>query len=417
MSQALPADFSAPEQAPVVALIPRIDIGIYCADDQTFQTMQMAATDRRMARARVVVQMGGIMGACQAGSGTVTPNLLIVESGSHGDNLMLELDQLAQVCDASTKVVVIGHVNDVILYRELIRHGVGEYLVAPVSQMQVIELIAGLYRDPKARPIGRIVAFVGAKGGVGSSTIAHNVGWIMSRKYATDTIITDLDLAFGTAGLNFNQDGGAGIADALSSPDRMDPTLLDRMLTKCGEKLSLLAGSGIVDRDIQIDVHAVEAILDVVRQTVPCIVVDVPNIWAPWTRHTLVHADDLIITATPELACLRNARNMIDQLKAARPNDRMPRLILNQVGVAKRPEIPAAEFAKALGVAPFAIIPFDAQIFGNASSNGQMIAEVAPKSKAAHAFATIAEALAGRQASLPPAKRSLFSKLPGLRKK
>ena len=109
---------------------------------------------------------------------------------------------------------------------------------------------------------------------------------------------------------------------------------------------------------------------------------------------------------------------MIDQLKAARPNDRMPRLILNQVGVAKRPEIPAAEFAKALGVAPAAIIPFDAQLFGTASSNGQMIAEVAPKSKAAEAFATIAEALAGRQSRLPSRPSARCSgKLPRLRKK
>ncbi len=420
MNQTLPVDDVAMDHAAVVAVIPRINISIHCTDDRTLQVMQMVAADRRLARCHATMHMGGIMGAFQAYSGAVTPNLLVVESSAHGDDLMLELNQLAQVCDAATKVIVIGHVNDVILYRELVRQGVGEYLVAPVSQLQVIESISGLYRDPKARPVGRIVAFVGAKGGVGSSTIAHNVGWMLSRQFATDTIITDLDLAFGTAGLNFNLEGGAGIADALSSPERMDPTLLDRMLTKCGDKLSLLASSEVVDRDIHIDIPAIEAILDVVRQSVPYIVVDVPNIWVPWTKHTLIHADELLITATPELACLRNARNMVNQLKASRPNDRMPRLILNQVGVAKRPEIPAAEFAKALGVVPTAVIPFDAQVFGTASSNGQMIAELAPKSKATDAFALIAEALVGREPPPKPVKRSLFSfaaKLPTLRKK
>ncbi len=123
--------------------------------------------------------------------------------------------------------------------------------------------------------------------------------------------------------------------------------------------------------------------LDVVRHNVPLVIVDVPNMWAAWTKHTLVHADDVVITATPELACLRNAKNMFDVLKAARPNDAVPKIILNQVGVPKRPEIPVAEFAKALGIEPLAVIPYDPQVFGTASSNGQMIIEVAAKSHAA----------------------------------
>ena len=92
--------------------------------------------------------------------------------------------------------------------------------------------------NPKAGQIGRIFAFVGAKGGVGSSTIAHNVGWLLSRKLMIDTVITDLDLAFGTAGLNFNQDAAQGIVDALGQPERVDQTLLDRLLAKAGEQLS-----------------------------------------------------------------------------------------------------------------------------------------------------------------------------------
>ena len=105
--------------------------------------------------------------------------------------------------------------------------------------------------------------------------------------------------------------------------------------------------------------------------------------WAPWIKYTLIHADQVIITATPELASLRNTKNLIDLLKQARPNDRPPKLILNQVGVPKRPEIPAAEFAKAIGCDLACVIPYDPQTFGTAQSNGQMVFEVAPKSKAA----------------------------------
>jgi pilus assembly protein CpaE len=349
-----------------------------------------------------------------------TPNVLLVESHGSRDVILSELGELAQVCQPDTKVVVIGHLNDVVLYRELIRQGVSEYLVAPLHQMQVIEAIAGLFQDPKAAPIGKVIAFVGAKGGVGSSTIAHNAAWIMSKKYATETVITDLDLAFGTAGLNFNQDVANGIYDALGQPDRLDSTLIERLLTKLGDKLSLLSGPGGVDRDFAIEAHAIETILNAMRSSVPCIVVDVPNMWAPWIKYTLLHADQVIITATPELASLRNSKNLIDLLKQARPNDAPPKLILNQVGVPKRPEIPPADFGKAVGIDVSCVIPYDAQTFGTAQSNGQMIAEVSAKSKSAEALMGFVQLLAGTD---KPAKKAskmslpILDKIPLLRKK
>jgi pilus assembly protein CpaE len=164
-----------------------------------------------------------------------------------------------------------------------------------------------------------------------------------------------------------------------------------------------------------------EHILDVVRLCVPNVIVDVPNLWASWTRATLVQADDVIVTATPELAALRNTKNLIDLLKAARPNDRPPRLILNQVGVARRPEIPVGDFARSVGAEPAIVIPFEPQIFGTASSNGQMIAEVGARSKPAELIETFALDLAGRSAA--PAKTMerlrlpFIGRLPSLRKK
>jgi len=402
-----------------VSLVPRINIHIFCDNQQTAETMQQAATDRRMARAHTTIQLGGIMAAVQVYQAQSTPNVLLVESHGSRDVILSELAQLAQVCQPDTKVIVIGHLNDVILYRELIRQGVSEYLVAPLHQLQVIEAISNLYNDPKASPLGKVIAFVGAKGGVGSSTVAHNFAWLMSKRYATDTVITDLDLAFGTAGLNFNQDVANGIIDALGQPDRVDSTLLERLLTKLGDKLSLLSGPGGIDRDINIEAHAVETILTAMRSNVPCIVVDVPNMWAPWIKYTLISADQVVITATPELASLRNAKNIVDMLKAARPNDPPPKLVLNQVGVPKRPEIPAGDFGKAVGIDVSCIIPYDAQTFGTAQSNGQMIFEVAAKSKAAEALTALVQVIAGTDKPAKASKLPLpfLNKLTKLRKK
>ena len=396
-----------------VALIPRISIGIFCDNQQTGQTLQAASIDRRMSRAHVTIQLGGIAAAIQVHQTEPTPNVLVVESHADRNSIMAELASLAEVCQPNTKVIVVGHVNDVVLYRDLIKNGVSEYMVAPITAVSFIETISSMYNDPKAAPLGRIVAFVGSKGGVGSSTIAHNVSWAVSQKLQIETIITDLDLSFGTAALNFNQDSGGGIFEALGQPDRVDATLIDRLMTKLGNKLSLLNGPGGIEREMNIEAHSVETVLNVVRHAAPLVVVDVPNLWAPWVKYTLLSADEIVITATPELPSLRNAKNLVDLLKASRPHDRMPRLVLNQVGVPKRPEIPASDFGKALGIQPTAIIPHDPQSFGLAQGNGQMVFEVAPKSKSAELMYNLSEIVAGTQKPVKAAGRFAF---PGLMK-
>jgi pilus assembly protein CpaE len=253
-----------------------------------------------------------------------------------------------------------------------------------------------LFSAPDAKPVGRIVAIVGAKGGVGASTIAHNVAWVVARELKLDSVVTDLDLAFGTAGLDYNQDPPQGIADAVFSPDRIDTAFIDRLLSKCADHLNLLAAPATLDRVYDFAAEAFDPIFDTLRATMPCIVVDVPHQWTGWTQRTLVAADDILIVAAPDLANLRNAKNLLDLLRAARPNDRRPFYCLNQVGVPKRPEIKPADFAKALEDQPVAVIPFDPQVFGAAANNGQMIAEVAAGHRTAEIFRQLAQLLTGR---------------------
>ena len=237
---------------------------------------------------------------------------------------------------------------------------------------------------------------MGAKGGCGASTIAHNLAWAIARDLATSTVIADLDIAFGTAGLDFNQDPPQGIAEAIFAPDRLDANLVDRLLSKCSDNLSLLAAPAMLDRTTDLTEAALDGLLDILRASVPCIILDLPHLWTAWSRRTLIGADELVIVAAPDLASLRNAKNLFDTLRQARPNDRQPKVVLNQVGLPKRPEIAPGEFAKALGTEPAAAIPFDAALFGTAANNGQMIAEVQRSSKIAETFVDLAAAVTGR---------------------
>ncbi|HEY2247696.1 MAG TPA: CtpF protein, partial [Bradyrhizobium sp.] len=141
---------------------------------------------------------------------------------------------------------------------------------------------------------------------------------------------------------------------------------------------------------------------DTLRTTMPCIVLDIPHQWSGWTRRALVAADDILIVAAPDLANLRNTKNMFDLLKASRPNDRMPLYCLNQVGIPKRPEINAGEFAKAIESPPIASIPFDPQMFGSAANNGQMIAEISDNHRTTEMFLQIAQRLTGRGETKKP---------------
>src|SRR5476649_332865 len=158
---------AAPHERPV----PRISIHAFCEFPDTGAALQRAGSDRRLSKAHLQVQLGGVNAAIEHYTGQITPNLLIVETKLNGDDALAELDRLAEVCDASTKVIVVGRVNDVELYRELMRRGASEYLVAPLNPMHLIEVISGLYLDPHSAPIGRVVAFVGARGGAGSSAL------------------------------------------------------------------------------------------------------------------------------------------------------------------------------------------------------------------------------------------------------
>ena len=379
-----------------IAPAPRVSIQAFCETVETAAAIQAAGEDRRLGKAHLKIQMGGIAAAVEAYSSSPTPNVIIIESETRGEDLLAGLDSLAEVCDAGTRVVVIGRQNDVLLYRELVRRGISDYLISPLGTLDVVRAISGLFASPDAKPVGRVIAVVGAKGGVGASTVAHNIAWAVARDLQLDTVVTDLDLGFGTAGLDYNQDPPQGIADAAFSPDRVDTNFVDRLLSKCTDHLSLLAAPATLDRVYDFSTEAFDSIFDVLRTTMPCIVLDVPHQWVGWTKRALVNADEILVVAAPDLANLRNAKNILDLLRSARPNDHRPSYCLNQVGVPKRPEIKPADFAKALDDEPLVVIPFEPQIFGTAANNGQMIAELSSSHRTTEMFRQLAQVLTGR---------------------
>ncbi|WP_064693392.1 AAA family ATPase [Rhizobium aegyptiacum] len=391
--------------------LPRISVHAFCESETLQQVMERCANDRRMAKVSMRITSGGIAAAANMFSGAPTPNLIILETKANVGSLLGELAPLAAVCDPTTKVVIVGYYNDIGLYRELIRNGISEYMVQPVAMPDILTAMASIFVDPEAEPLGRSIAFIGSKGGTGASTIAHNCAFGISNLFSTETILADLDLPYGTANIDFDQDPAQGIAEAVFAPDRLDEVFLDRLLTKCSEHLSLLAAPSLLDRAYDFDGQAFQPVLDVLQRSAPVTVLDVPHGWSEWTRSVLASVDEVVIAAVPDLANLRNTKNMLDALRKMRPNDKPPHLILNQVGMPKRPEISPSDFCEPLEIDPIAIIPFDINLFGNAANSGRMISEVDPKSPTAETFSQISHIVTGRVAIKKAKKGGLLGLL------
>jgi pilus assembly protein CpaE len=386
----------APETPEQIAPIPRISMQAFCETSEVAHVIQQAISDRRMEKAQVKVNMGGVPAAIEAYRSSPTPNVIFLESAASREELFEYLHALAEYCDPGTKVVVAGRMNDIVLYRELMARGVSEYLVTPFAVIDFVRTISHLYTSDGAPPVGKIIAFAGAKGGIGASTLAHNVAWAIPHDLDIQAVLVDLDLGFGTGGLDFNQDPPQGIAEAVFAPDRVDSNLVDRLLSRCSDKLGILAAPATLDRTYDFSETAFDAIVDILRTSTPCVILDVPHMWTAWTRRALIGADEIVVVAAPDLANLRNAKSLVDTLRTARPNDAKPRLVFNLVGVPKRPEISIGDFVKAIDLEPSGVINFEPKLFGTASNNGQMIAEVEPASKANETISELAKIVTGR---------------------
>ena len=364
--------------------IPRISIQAFCENGATAEIIQIASEDRRLAKAHVSVHMGGVEAAVAHYQQNPTPNLIIIESSLPRDHILAELDRLAENCDPGTKVLVIGHANDVLLYRELLKRGVSEYLVEPVDPMQLMEAISNLYNNPETEPVGHVYAFIGAKGGVGSSTVCHNAAWCAvgdpqgRRRHRRPR-----------SRLRHHRPRFQPGSDAGHRRRPVEPRSSRRGAARPPADQVLrapvdLRGAGRARPRLRpLGRAGCDQVIDVARQNVPYVAVDLPHTWTAWVKSILLQADEVIITAAPDLANLRNAKNIVDLLQQSRRNDSKPRLVMNMVNMPKRPEISVKEFESALGLKAISIIDFDSETFGQAANNGQMIEELSAKARSA----------------------------------
>lgn len=379
-------------------MIYKLHIDAFAVTPEIRQALQQVKDDRDLAKSRVNLLEGGLSRAIDHYGDNPTPQVIIAEEHGSDQQLIDNLGRLAEVCEPGTKVIVLGQLNDIGIYRYLMAQGVSEYLVTPVSAQEILNTIQSIFADPSAPPRGKLFAFVGARGGVGSSSLAQNAAWQLAEMISDDVIYIDFDIAFGTAGLAYNTDSKQTVAEALASPERVDPVLIERFLVKYGDHLKLLLSPADLRPEFPIEIEAVEKVLDIARQMAPFVIADVPHLWAGWSDHLMRVADELVIVALPDLPNLRDSKALIDQFVPKRGDALPTRLILNRMDAYRKTQLSAKDFQETLGISPLAALPFDPNLFGTASNNGQMLGETAKTHKIVDSIKLIAGQLSGRQA-------------------
>ncbi|MBX6367692.1 MAG: CtpF protein [Rhodospirillales bacterium] len=356
-------------------------------------------------RSRVRIEDGGIDGATEHYTEAPTPALLIVESSAAGqDELVASLERLSEVCQPDTRVIVLGAVNDVFLYRTLRRQGVSEYLPVPVDAKALAESVFNLYAEPGSEKLGRLISFIGACGGAGASQLAHNVAFQLARIFDAETALLDFDLAFGTVSLDFNLESPQHMAAVLAEPERIDDTLLQRFMAKYGENLYLLTAPGAMPPSGDVAAPAAEVLLGRTRRNTNFVVADLPSVWTAWTQAILNMSDEIVIVAPPRLTALRNAKRLTELLNARRVNDTPARIVLNRVGASPKTELTLKDFTTGIGQEPLAVINNDPGVFELASNNGQMIGEGKSAQKVVEALKRVAITVSGRSPQKPKRK-------------
>ncbi|MEZ5958479.1 MAG: AAA family ATPase [Hyphomonadaceae bacterium] len=354
------------------------------------------AADPRLARAEIQISRGGLDGALAAAE----TDLFVVDSNLEGAAMLAALDRLRAKAPSAC-IVMLGAVNDIALLRELAARGVSDYIVPPADPDQVARSLCALFADEAP---AQVIAVIGARGGVGASTIARNIAWSIAERQQRKATLVDLDLCFGLAATSLGVEATLSVLDVVSADD--PDAVLTEALTKPAQRLNLLAAPTKTE-SLELDLLEFDTLLANVRRTSSHVVLDLPHAWEPWMRAALREADEVVVVAGPDLASLRNADNMLKLLRSERDQVSAPKIVLSMTGLPKRPEIPLKEFAQALHAEPAMMFAFEPELFAAAETAAKTIYEAMPDSRAALQLDTLAAMLTGHEPHAQPAARKV----------
>ncbi|WP_174291290.1 AAA family ATPase [Sphingomonas bacterium] len=333
------------------------------------------------------VNKGGLRNAVQSLSVSASPHILFVDLSESGDPLN-DINGLAEVCEPGTVVIALGQVNDVRLYRDLVASGIHDYLLKPVNPDMLRDAFGAaqaMLNAPKQveasvdRP-HRSVAVIGTRGGVGASTVATSLAWLMSDKQGQSTALLDLDVHFGTGALALDLEPGRGLTDAIENPSRIDGLFIERAMVKASEKLAVLSAEAPINSPMMTDGSAFYQLQEEMRAAFECTVVDLPRGMLVQHPHLIADVQIAVIVTELTLAAARDTIRILSWMKSNAPGTRVF-LLANRIHPGAQLEISRKDFEGSIERKIDVSVPFDQKLAAQAAKLGKPLAEAGKNSK------------------------------------
>jgi pilus assembly protein CpaE len=341
------------------------------------------------------VVRGGITKCIQYLYEERSPNVLIVDI-SGIDLPLSEIHRLAEVCEPGVTVIAIGDRNDIGLYRDLQQAGISDYIVKPLTPYIIAKSVQAAIEGQRvariSEKLAKLVAVVGARGGVGATSIAVNLAWHLANRQNRRVALLDLDLQNGDCGIMLSIKPTSGLREAFENPIRLDSIFVERAMTLHGERLFVLDAEESLADDVNITNEGIEALLSVLRGQFHYLIVDIPRVTGSAFRKILQMADVRVIVLDPTLRSIRDTV----RIRELFPEDAEHRnmLVINRNGEGGKGAMTVQEIESALEVHPKVVIPFLPRLFSATLSKGQIPAEA--QGSYSHAIGELAADISGR---------------------
>jgi pilus assembly protein CpaE len=355
-------------------LLPSATVDFFLKDKETIAAAQSLQNDWRFARVKIRVQEGGVETATKLYASSASPEIVMIETDTTEDSFIARLGELSGHCEEHTSAIVIGPENDVNLYRRLTSMGVSDYLVRPVPEETLGDVIAQTLIEKLGAAGSRLIAIVGAKGGVGVSSLAEALACGSSETLDQKTLLLDAAGAWSSLGVGLGFEPVASTAEAIKAVVAKDMDSLRRMLYSVSDKLSVLATGTEPMLEVAASIGQFEEILNTSMNSYPVVIADLSGAGPNLKKTILTRAHEIIVVSTPTLSSLRSARALIQEIKKLHGGQASNiDLVLNMVGMAPGKEVPKADIKAALDSEPEAVIAFDPKLFIGVENDGRRI--------------------------------------------
>ena len=364
----------------------------FVADDTTAELLRPVAVEHGWSPEKV--NKGGLRNAVQTLSVAASPSILFVDLSESGDPLN-DINALAEVCEPGTVVIAAGQVNDVRLYRDLVASGIQDYLLKPFSADQLRDAFANaqmtisgprLMESANEKP-NVMAAVIGVRGGVGASTVATSLAWLMGDKAGRSTALLDLDVHFGTGALALDLEPGRGLTDAIENPSRIDGLFIERAMVRANDKLCVLSAEAPINQSMLTDGSAFYQLQEEIRHAFEGTVVDMPRNMMVQFPHLLGDVHVVVVVVEFTLAGTRDAIRILSWLKANAPQARVI-VVANRVQTAVQ-EVSRKDFEHSIERKVDICLPFDAKAASQSAKLGQPLAKVTKSAKLIQPFSEL----------------------------